>query len=77
MTAKSAIVIDPSALPNHFDSRAAESRLDQVWQKLGLHDYDPTRSQAETFVIDTPPPTVSGAFAGDATVLADKVAESP
>jgi valyl-tRNA synthetase len=54
--------IDPSRLPKHFDATAAEKRWDAEWERLGVHRYDPTRSRAETFVVDTPPPTVSGSL---------------
>ena len=36
-----------------------EERLQQKWAEEGLYDYKPS-SSAEKFVIDTPPPTVSG-----------------
>src|ERR1041384_4159364 len=43
-------VIDPATLPKHFDSAAAETR------------WDPERWREDTFVVDTPPPTVSGSL---------------
>ena len=30
------------------------------WARRGVYTYDPARPRAETFVVDTPPPTVSG-----------------
>jgi valyl-tRNA synthetase len=54
--------IDPTTLPKHFDAPQAEQRWDQRWQDSGLHHYDPTRPRQETFVVDTPPPTVSGSL---------------
>ena len=54
--------IDPAALPKHFVSAEAERRWDQVWTELGIHRYDPSRPREETFVVDTPPPTVSGSL---------------
>jgi valyl-tRNA synthetase len=54
--------IDPKTLPAHFESEKAEVRWNQVWQERGLYQYDETRSREETFVIDTPPPTVSGSL---------------
>ncbi len=54
--------IDPSQLPKHFDAAEAEQRWDEVWQKTGAYHYDPQRSRAETFVVDTPPPTTSGSL---------------
>ncbi|MCX4245677.1 valine--tRNA ligase [Paraliomyxa miuraensis] len=54
--------IDPATLPKHFDAPAAESRWDEQWQRSGLYHYDPSRPRDETFVVDTPPPTVSGSL---------------
>ncbi len=54
--------IDPSRLPKHFDAAAAEVRWQEAWDRLGVHAYDPGRDRAETFVVDTPPPTVSGSL---------------
>jgi isoleucyl-tRNA synthetase len=64
--AESAVVkapfIDTEALPKHFDSAVAEQRWDAQWQSSGIYHYDGTRPRAETFVVDTPPPTVSGSL---------------
>jgi valyl-tRNA synthetase len=54
--------IDPTTLPKHFDAPAAEQRWDRFWQERGTHRYDPGRPRQETFVVDTPPPTVSGSL---------------
>src|SRR6185503_19806582 len=54
--------IDPTTLPKHFDSVAAETRWDDHWDQLGVYRYDATRPRDETFVVDTPPPTVSGSL---------------
>ncbi len=37
-----------------------EARWRAFWQEAGIYRYDPTRGRDETFVVDTPPPTVSG-----------------
>ncbi len=55
-------VIDPTTLPKHFDSAAAERRWHEAWQKRRVYHWDPTRPRSETFVIDTPPPTASGSL---------------
>ena len=52
--------IDPQALPKHFDAENVERELNARWQREGLYHYDPSRPREETFVVDTPPPTVSG-----------------
>ncbi|HSC89486.1 MAG TPA: valine--tRNA ligase, partial [Polyangiaceae bacterium] len=54
--------VDPNALAKHFDSTEAEKRWDAHWQALGLHRWDESRGRDETFVVDTPPPTVSGSL---------------
>ncbi len=54
--------IDLASLPKHFDSAEAEPRLDARWESRGVYRYDPTRPREETFVVDTPPPTVSGSL---------------
>ena len=45
--------------PNH---REIEERWSHRWEKDGVYRYDPTRGRDETFVVDTPPPTVSGSL---------------
>lgn len=54
--------IDPTALPKHFDFRAAEARWNALWESQAIYRYDPSRPREETFVVDTPPPTVSGSL---------------
>jgi valyl-tRNA synthetase len=53
--------LDPASLPKHFEAAEAEHRWDEAWQKGGIYHWDPV-SRAETFVVDTPPPTVSGSL---------------
>src|SRR6187549_474264 len=59
---REALAINPEVLPKHFDSAEAERRWDGAWQKAGIYQYDATRPREETFVVDTPPPTVSGSL---------------
>ncbi|MGE4651565.1 MAG: class I tRNA ligase family protein, partial [Myxococcota bacterium] len=54
--------IDAGELPKHFDAPAAEARWHETWQQSGVYHYDPTQPREETFVVDTPPPTVSGSL---------------
>nr|WP_257450315.1 valine--tRNA ligase [Archangium lipolyticum] len=54
--------INPELLPKHFEAESVEKRLDARWESEGLHRYDPSRPREETFVVDTPPPTVSGSL---------------
>ncbi len=53
---------DPSLLPPHFDAAAKESAWDAAWSEAGVYHWDETKSRGETFVVDTPPPTVSGSL---------------
>ena len=55
-------VVDPQQLPKHFDSQGAEARWRKSWEDQGVYHYDASRSREETFVVDTPPPTVSGSL---------------
>jgi len=55
-------VIDPEKLPKHFEAMEVEARLHERWDRLGVYAHDPTRPRDETFVVDTPPPTVSGSL---------------
>jgi hypothetical protein len=50
------------SLPLHFDSAGAEKRWSERWERDGLYRYDSRRGRSETFVVDTPPPTVSGSL---------------
>ena len=54
--------IDPDSLPKHFDAAAAEARWAEEWERSGVYRWDPSRPREETFVVDTPPPTVSGSL---------------
>jgi valyl-tRNA synthetase len=54
--------MDISQLPKHFDSKRAEQHWLSLWEQWGVHFYNPARGRDETYVIDTPPPTVSGSL---------------
>jgi valyl-tRNA synthetase len=54
--------VDPAQLPAHFDAAAAERRWDEAWDRSGIYRWDPSRGRYETFVVDTPPPTMSGSL---------------
>ena len=56
------IAVDPAKISQHFDSKAAESRWDAFWQQSGVYQFQPGRPPEANFVIDTPPPTVSGSL---------------
>jgi valyl-tRNA synthetase len=42
--------------------RVMEERWRRYWEEARVYGYDPRRPREETFVVDTPPPTVSGAL---------------
>jgi valyl-tRNA synthetase len=54
--------IDPTALPKHFKAQECEQHWHRIWEAKGIYHYEPSRPREETFVVDTPPPTVSGAL---------------
>lgn len=62
MTRRPPKAIDPTTLPAHFEGAAAETRWDGAWEKAGTYHWDESRRRDETFVVDTPPPTVSGSL---------------
>ena len=39
-----------------------EQQWRAFWEEAGTYRYDPSRDRDETFVVDTPPPTVSGSL---------------
>jgi valyl-tRNA synthetase len=47
---------DASALREHEEKWAG------LWEDHGVYKWDPARGRADTFVVDTPPPTVSGSL---------------
>jgi valyl-tRNA synthetase len=49
-------------IPEKYDHKSAEQRWIEAWSEAGVYRWDPSRSREETFVVDTPPPTVSGSL---------------
>ncbi len=49
-------------LPKKYKSNEAEMKWGEFWESKGVHKYDPTVPREKTFVVDTPPPTVSGSL---------------
>ncbi len=49
-------------IPQKYDHLEVEQRWRDRWDDWKLHRWDPTRPREETFVVDTPPPTVSGSL---------------
>ncbi|MBT4921530.1 MAG: valine--tRNA ligase [Rickettsiales bacterium] len=46
--------------PKKYNHKDAETKWQNYWNDNKIHQYDSSKSRAETYVIDTPPPTVSG-----------------
>src|SRR5687767_10330992 len=44
------------------DHREIEKRWAEAWEDKGVYRWDPSRPREDNFVIDTPPPTVSGSL---------------
>ena len=55
------VTIDPTTLGPHFEPKPAEEKWDRLWGEWGVHRFDETDPRP-SFVIDTPPPTVSGSL---------------
>jgi len=51
-----------SELPQSYEPEKAERRWAERWESEGVYRWDPARRRDETFVVDTPPPTVSGSL---------------
>ncbi len=47
-------------IPQSHDFAKSERAWAERWESEGIYRWDPARPRSETFVIDTPPPTVSG-----------------
>lgn len=47
-------------LPQNYDHQEAEKRWQSEWETRGVYQWKNDLPRAQTFVIDTPPPTVSG-----------------
>ncbi len=49
-------------LDNRMNMSEIENNCKKYWEESGVYRYDSTKSREETFVVDTPPPTVSGSL---------------
>jgi valyl-tRNA synthetase len=54
--------VDPKSIPKHFDAPSAEKRWDESWQREKIYAHGQADSEKEPYVVDTPPPTVSGSL---------------
>ena len=56
------ITIDPTTLSAHFESKEAEEQVGPALGGAGRSTASTSRRRGETYVVDTPPPTVSGSL---------------
>ncbi len=49
-------------LPKNYDVKKIEENWMKKWKETGIYRWDPLKTREETFVVDTPPPTVSGSL---------------
>lgn len=49
-------------LPKKYKPQEIEAQWLGDWQEQGVYQWDPTCTREESFVVDTPPPTVSGSL---------------
>ena len=49
-------------IPKKYKHLEVEEKWRQRWDEWGIYKWDPSRPREETFVVDTPPPTVSGSL---------------
>ena len=54
------MIFNPNTLPKHYDAKNREAYFRKWWEDNGIFHYNPNHKKGEAFVIDTPPPTVSG-----------------
>ena len=56
------MTFDPRKLPRHYDAAGREEHFRAWWERAGVYRYDPGHTREQGFVVDTPPPTVSGSL---------------
>lgn len=54
--------LDVTKLPKHFEAHEAERKWDEFWTKEKVYHFNESEDRQNNFVIDTPPPTVSGSL---------------
>ena len=51
-----------SEIPKKYKHLEVEDKWGKTWDEWDIYRWDPERGRDETFVVDTPPPTVSGSL---------------
>lgn len=54
--------VETKQFPSHFESEKIEQKWDSRWDEWGIYRFDSSASRSSTYVVDTPPPTVSGSL---------------
>ena len=54
--------LPPKSLPQGYQHSEIEKKWMQYWESQSIFKWNPNVSRANTFVVDTPPPTVSGSL---------------
>ena len=49
-----------NGLSKHYNFKESEIKWQQAWESEKVYEWDKNTSREDTFVVDTPPPTVSG-----------------
>jgi valyl-tRNA synthetase len=49
-------------IPKNYQHKEKETQWRETWKANRVYSWDPERPRQETFVVDTPPPTVSGSL---------------
>lgn len=49
-------------IPEKYDHASVEKRWMDIWDRTQIYAWDPSKSREDNFVVDTPPPTVSGSL---------------
>lgn len=49
-------------IPDKYDHASVEKRWMEAWDSSRVYRWDPLKSREQNFVVDTPPPTVSGSL---------------
>lgn len=61
-TTKQLSTINRADLPRYFKGKEQEAKWSRFWEREKIYEYQPIHNRQETFVVDTPPPTVSGSL---------------
>jgi valyl-tRNA synthetase len=52
----------PNQFPESYEHESQEPKWGKLWEQRQIYKWDPSQPRENTFVVDTPPPTVSGSL---------------